>query len=95
MNSPQQQQQQNSNPPHPRGSMWGFRGGGGQKFKSPGNVMDCQIINNHFNPPSHAVVGSFRAQHFQKGGTEEGRAGGRRKVGVRELEGRKVGGRKE
>ena len=45
--------------------------------------------------PSHAVVGSFRAQHFQKGVREEGRAGGRRKVGVRELEGRKVGGRKE
>ena len=41
------------------------------------------------------MVGSFRAQHFQKGGREEGRAGGRRKVGVRELEGRKVGGRKE
>ena len=41
------------------------------------------------------MVGSFRAQHFQKGGREEGRAGGRRKVGLRELEGRKVGGRKE
>ena len=41
------------------------------------------------------MVGSFRAQHFQKGGREEGRVGGRRKVGVRELEGRKVGGRKE
>ena len=41
------------------------------------------------------MVGSFRAQHFQKEGREEGRAGGRRKVGVRELEGRKVGGRKE
>ena len=41
------------------------------------------------------MVGSFRAQHFQKGGREEGRAGGRRKVGVRELEGRRVGGRKE
>ena len=38
------------------------------------------------------MVGSFRAQHFQKGGREEGRAGGRRKVGVRELEGRKVEG---
>ena len=45
--------------------------------------------------PIPPVVGSFRAQHFQKGGREEGRAGGRRKVGVRELEGRKVGGRKE
>ena len=40
------------------------------------------------------MVGSFRAQHFQKGGREEGRAGGRRKVGVRELEGRKEGGSK-
>ena len=30
-----------------------------------------------FKPPSHAVVGSFRAQYFQKGGREEGRAGGR------------------
>ena len=41
------------------------------------------------------MVGSFGAQHFQKGGREEGRAGGLRKVGVRELEGRKVGGRQE
>ena len=64
------------NPPHPRGSMWGFRGGGkNSKVREMSWTARESIII--FKPPSHAVVGSFRAQHFQKGGREEGRAGGR------------------
>ena len=75
---------------------------GGQKFKSPGNVMDCpaqhfqkskkfhQLQRKWFNfkpltptHPGEAVLG------------DTGR-GGRRKVGVRKLERRKVeGGRRE
>ena len=47
MNSPQKKFKTH---PIPGGPCGFFFLGGGQKFKSPGNVMDCQRINNHFNP---------------------------------------------
>ena len=67
------------NPPHPRGSMWGFREGGGQTFKSPGNVMDCQRINNHFNPHPTLWLGVLGLNISKREGErKEGREGGGR-----------------
>ena len=75
MNSPQKK---NLNPPHSRGSMWGFRGGG-QTLKSPGNVMDCQRINNHFNPHPTLWLGVLGLNISKREGErKEGREGGGR-----------------
>ena len=64
--------------------MWGFRGRGGQKFKSPGNVMDCQRINNHFNPHPTLWLGVLglniskrEGERRSKGGGGRGMEGGR------------------
>ena len=59
--------------------------------------MDCPENQYSFKPPSHPVVGRFRAHNHPGGAVfwghrEGGREGGMRKVGVRVLEGRKVGG---
>ena len=75
MNSPQKKKKK-KNPPHPRGSMWGFRGG---EFKSPGNVMDCQRINNHFNPHPTLLLGVLGLNISKREGErKEGREGGGR-----------------
>ena len=70
--------------------------GGGQKFKSPGNVMDFQRINNHFNPHPTLWLGvlglniSKRGERGRKGGrAEEGRSKGAGREECRRKEGRR------
>ena len=38
----------------------------GQKFKSPGNVIDCLENQYYFLTPSHPVVGSLMAHNIQQ-----------------------------
>ena len=83
--------------PTPGGSMWGFRGGGWQKFKSPGNVMNCQRINNHFNPHPTLWLGVLGLNISKREGErKEGREAeeGRSKGAGREEGRRKEGGSK-
>ena len=73
MNSPQKKIKTHPTP----GGPCGVLGGGGKNSKVREMSWTARESIIIFKPPSHAVVGSFRAQHFQKGGREEGRAGGR------------------